>query len=147
MLITIRALPLALCVLAPIALAQGNLGELVDAGAKRMSIEEFKQELVQRVIVGPTMSGGDLEIMYANNGEIQGRGIAVVSSAVTPTPIAGEWKIGDSGRICSSMRVGGTNPVVLPSRCQWWFKLGERYFLADSDTDRSTRVLVRTLKR
>src|SRR5271169_76590 len=64
----------ALLFWAPLAVAQSNLGELLDAGAKRLSVEEFKQELVQHVIVGPTLSGASLEVMYASNGVIQGSG-------------------------------------------------------------------------
>jgi hypothetical protein len=36
--------------------------------------------------------------------------------------------------------------TTLPPRCQYWFKLGDVYFLADSDTDRRAKVLRRTLK-
>jgi len=135
----------ALMLWASLVIAQNNLGELLDAGARMLSVDEFKEGLVQRVIVGPTPSGGNLEIMYATNGEIQGRGIGL--SSPTPVPVSGEWKIGDSGKICSSMRLGGTNSVVLPSRCQSWFKLGDQYFLSDSDSDRYARVLRRTVKQ
>jgi hypothetical protein len=140
-------LAIALWLCAPLALAQDKLGELLDAGARKLSAEEFRQELVQRVIVGPTMSGGTLEVLYANSGEIQGRGIAVASTSFTPTPVSGEWRIGDTGKICSSMQLGGTNTVILPSRCQSWFKLADQYFLSDSDSDRQARVLRRTIKQ
>jgi Ni/Co efflux regulator RcnB len=40
----------------------------------------------------------------------------------------------------------GLSGVNLPQRCQYWFKLGDAYFLADSDTDRRAKVLRRTLK-
>jgi hypothetical protein len=35
--------------------------------------------------------------------------------------------------------------MTLPQRCQFWFKLGETYYLAESDSDRHARVLRRTL--
>ena len=66
------------------------------------------------------------------------------------TPISGDWKIGDNGSICTSMRLsgggGGLNEVVLPLRCQVWFKNDGQYFLSDSDWDRGAQVLQRTLK-
>jgi hypothetical protein len=37
----------------PIAVAQSNLGELLDAGAKKLSPEEFREDVVQRMIAGP----------------------------------------------------------------------------------------------
>src|SRR3984893_5536831 len=143
-------LPLAFTVLlwAPLAFAQSNLGELLDAGAKKLSVEEFKEEVVQRVIVGPTPSGtGNLELMFANNGEIQGAGI------YTPTfnslqPIRGAWTTDDNGRVCTRMQIGSAAPLlVLAPRCQFWFKYAGQYFFSDSDSDRHARVLRRTVKQ
>jgi hypothetical protein len=74
------------------------------------------------------------------------RGIATHAYLRGPAPfdIYGEWKVDESGNICSSMRIGS---VVLAPRCQVWFKHGEQYFLSDSDTDRRARVLLRTVKQ
>jgi hypothetical protein len=56
-------LPLVLSVLLrPLAHGPSNLGELLDAGAKKLSAEEFREELVQRLIVGPTATGGSLRL-------------------------------------------------------------------------------------
>jgi hypothetical protein len=132
---------------APFAAAQSNLGELLDAGAKKLSVEEFKEELVQRVIVGLAPSGsGNLELMYANNGEIQGTG-AYPPTFVSPQPIRGAWTTDDNGRVCTSMQIGNAAPqLVLPPRCQFWFKNAGQYFYSDSDSDRHARVFRRTLK-
>jgi hypothetical protein len=128
----------------PLAAAQRNLGELLDGGAKKLSVEEFKEELVQRTMVGPTPSGGgNLEIMYANNGVIQGLG-SQPPFMNTPQPVRGEWKFDDSGKICTSMSILTVN---LPYRCQFWFNYAGQYFLSDSDSDRSARVLRRTVKQ
>jgi hypothetical protein len=132
----------------PLAAAQSNLGELLDAGAKKLSVEEFKEELVQRVIVGPTAFGqGFLELMYANNGEIQGLGNQP-PTVMSPQPIRGEWTADDNGRICTSMQIGPAfGYVSLPRRCQFWFKNAGQYFYSDSDSDRHARVFRRTLKQ
>lgn len=63
---------LALLVWVPFAVAQNNLGELLDAGARKLSADEFKQELVQRTLVGTGSAGTRMELMYANSGVIQG---------------------------------------------------------------------------
>jgi hypothetical protein len=130
--------------------AQSNLGELLNAGAKRLSVEEFKEEVVQRVIVGPTLTGGSIEVMYASNGQIQGLG-SYAALTQAPAPIRGDWAIDDEGRVCTNMRVGpelgALYSAQLPRRCQFWFKHGERYFFSDSDTDRHARVLSRTVKQ
>jgi hypothetical protein len=137
----------------PLAVAQSNLGELLDAGAKKLSPEEFKQEVVQRVIVGPMTPGTSMEVMYARTGVIQGMGSAQGRSAISP--LSGTWTTDDHGRICTTMRIdnpaglqmGTVTGTSLPPRCQYWYKHDERYFLSDSDSDRSMRVLRRTIKR
>ena len=142
------SLAFALSLWTPLAVSQANLGELLDAGARKLSTEEFKQELVQRVLVGPTPSGGNLEVIYAHSGVIQGLG--TFREWAVPAPISGEWTTDDKGRICTSMRIGGGggNPgVMLPPRCQFWFKHGEQYFISDFDSDRRARVLRRTVKQ
>lgn len=142
----------ALLLWAPLAVAQSNLGELLDAGAKRLSVEDFKEEVVQRVIVGPTATGASLEVMYASSGEIQGRG-SLIHQGVSSAPIFGEWTIDNNGRVCTSMTIGsgfgapafGAGP--LPPRCQFWFKYAGQYFFSDSDSDRHARVFPRTVKQ
>jgi hypothetical protein len=146
------SLGLALLSCAPLAIAQNNLGELLDAGAKQLSVEEFNEQVVQRIIVGPTATGGTIQVMYATNGSVQGNGAFVASfSTASLAPISGEWKVGDDGRICTSMQMGsnlGGGPGgMLPFRCQLWFKLADQYFLSDSDSDRRAKVLRRTIKQ
>ena len=135
-----------------LAVAQNNLGELLDAGAKKLSPEEFREEIVQRVIVGPTPSGLSTEVMYASTGVIAGLGTGVTARTAPLAPISGTWMPDHLGRVCTTMQIGGGGgrgslPVeTLPPRCQYWYKLDQRYYFSDSDTDRSMRVLPRTIK-
>ena len=134
----------------PVAAAQKTLGELLDAGATKLSTAEFNEELVQRLLVGPTGPGGSLEIMYTTSGIV--RGVGSYRSRFQFVGMNGTWKFGDQDAVCTVMT---SNPDVfatgaatpLPSRCQFWFKLGGQYFLADSDWDRSSAVLSRTVKQ
>jgi hypothetical protein len=141
---------LAFLLWASLAAAQSKLGQLLDVGAKSLSAEEFKEEVVQRSLVGPTTGGLTLEVLYATSGVISGKGTNYLTGAAT-VEVNGEWKIDDSGKICTTMRLAGPTfgpaGVVLPPRCQFWFKYQDQYFVSDSDTDRSTRVLRRTLKQ
>ena len=140
---------LALLLWAPLAAAQNNLGALLDAGATRLSPEAFKEEVVQRVIVGLTGAGGEIEVMYASTGVIQGIGSYQQLAPVHIVGVSGEWMLDDNGRVCTAMQIGGGGgtPVMLPPRCQFWFKYNGQYFMSDSDSDRRTRVLRRTLKQ
>ena len=142
-------LGLALLLLVPFAVAQNNLGELLDAGARKLSAEEFRQEVTKQTLVGVSPLGLRMEMMYASSGMIQGS-----SSIYTGNPLSaqvgagglidGVWNIDDSGRTCTSMVVGRT---FLPFRCQFWFKYKQDYFIADSDSDRNARVVRRTVKQ
>jgi len=83
--------------------------------------------------------------MYASNGQLAGRGIAPgdPSSSYRIADVRGGWTIDKSVRVCTTMRIGGMD---LPTRCQAWFKLGDVYYISDSDTDRRGKVLRRELK-
>lgn len=127
----------------PVAAAQTTLGELLDAGATRLSREQFRDELEQRMVMGPLPTGGNLEIMYAKNGRVVGTGKSPMFYG-PHAPVGGDWRIDQAGVVCSTMRI---QSYEMPPRCQYWFKLKDRYFVADSDTDRSAKVLVRTIKK
>ena len=151
-------LVLGLLVWAPFVVAQSTLGELLDTGARKLSPDEFKQELVQRVIVGPSPTRGSLEVIYTTNGQVAGLGRAPKGTSISSDElrIQGEWKIDGDARICTSMKFSlqhtgapalGQGMAYLPPRCQYWFKLGDTYFLSDSDWDRSAKVLSRRVKQ
>jgi hypothetical protein len=135
-----------------LAAAQNTLGAVLDAGGKVMSAEEFRNEVVQRTVTGPTAAGGSHELMYVASGSVEGAGIPPDGSAlVRLARIYGSWTSDDRGRVCTSMRIGpegggSTSGTSLPSSCVYWFKLGDKYFLSGSDSDRSAKVLSRTVK-
>jgi len=142
-------LGVAFLLLTPFVVAQNNLGELLDGGAKKMSPEEFRRDMVQRTLVGPSPLGPPMELMYASSGVIQGRAVAAGPAAAGGTggsalaPIDGVWNIDDSGKVCTSIVIGRT---FLPFRCQYWFKYKDDYFIADSD-DPKAKILRRTVKQ
>jgi hypothetical protein len=128
---------------------------LLDAGATRVSAEEFRREVMQRFLVGPLEMRGSAELMYAENGRVYGSGVGVIVDpkiVVPPSTIYGEWGIDDRQRVCAAMNIAsvpgqGFATIILPKRCQFWFKHGDKYYLVDSDSDRSAAVVMRTLKQ
>ena len=162
MLMTTKLLPVLTLLLWGLpAAAQSNLGELLDKGAVRLSAEEFKEEVAQHVLVGRTPTAeGTLEIVYGAGGQLAGIGKTQDGNALSMSmPIGGEWAIDDSGRICTTMWIGSGSSIgstaagglvqmlILPRRCQVWFKYADAYFASDSDSDRHARVLRRVLKK
>ena len=139
---------------APAAFSQSTLGELLDVGARKLTAEEFKEEVVQKYVAGPTANGGSIEMMYTQTGIIQGQSELRAGSVMAL--VSGEWTTDNDGRICAAMRIGiaggtggvatGSSGLMLPTRCQHWYKREQEYFLSDSDTDRSARVFRRTVK-
>jgi len=138
-----------ICVLvlgSSLAAGQSTLGPLLDAGARKLTVEEFKAQLVQRSLVGPTGAGIGIEIMYTSAGTISGIG-GLATRGPGPT-LDGDWKTDAEGRICESMRLETSRMTQynLAPRCQFWFQLGDTYYVADSDSDRYVKVLPRKLK-
>jgi hypothetical protein len=134
----------ALFLCASLALAQSNLGELLDAGARRLTVDEFEAEVVQRPIVGQMPSGAHLEIVYGKTGAIAGE--AFVPNFGGPKTLAGEWTTDDNGRVCTSIALTRLTTETL-RRCEFWFKYKEQYFLSVSDSDRQARLVRRTIKQ
>ena len=132
------------------ALAQTNVGQLLDSGAVKLTAADFKQQIVGRFLVGPGRGGSyavstTQEVMYLEDGLIRGSG-SVLSLGVGGYSFAieGTWTIDERDRICQATRAGN---VVLAPRCQYWFKQSDKYFFADSDSDRSALITVRTVKK
>ena len=129
------------------AFAQSALGALLDAGAQKLTVEEFKAELMQRSLVGPTGTGISVEVMYTSAGRISGTSVTAFRGP--GATLDGEWKADDEGRICAIMQIEisrGPQVNQLAPRCQFWFKLGDTYYLSDSDSDRYAKILPRKLK-
>jgi hypothetical protein len=128
-----------------VAMAQNTLGDLLDAGAAKLSPAEFQQEVVGRPIAGATPAGTRLELMYIRDGRIVGTGFSTVTGGLVgggaTYTINGAWTVDGTQRICTRIRVD------LPSQCQFWFRKGELFFLADSDWDRESKVTRRSMSR
>jgi len=146
------ALVWILCMLAPSALAQATLGDVLDAGATLLTPEDFKREVVPQRLVGQTAGGGRLELVYGSSGSVTGMGAppANIMSPLKEVEVVGEWFADGEGRICTTIRfrhMAGWSMTQLPRRCQYWFKAGDAYFLSDYDSDRGAKVLRRTVKQ
>jgi hypothetical protein len=134
------------------ALAQTNVGQLLDSGAAKLSPGDFKQQIVGRYLEGPGRGSGFTtfsaqELIYLENGVIRGSGQVTTPGGMTSGGqflIEGSWTIDDRDRVCQTTRAAG---LSLAPRCQYWFKLADKYFFADSDSDRSALITVRTVKK
>jgi hypothetical protein len=127
--------------------AQTTLGALVDAGGERLSPKQFREEVVQRQLNGPLASGFNLQFVYTSRGSLEGAGSGGAASfgAEWAADVRGTWKFGDNGTVCTSVVLDGpTIRANFPPRCQYWYRLRDRFYVAESDTDRRARVLPRS---
>ena len=125
------------------AQAEDHLGDILDAGASKLSADDFRQQIVGRTVTGATPGGYEVDVFYKEDGRLIGVGRATPRGGATgggmSFSIEGLWTIDAGERICTRFN------VKLPAQCQFWFKRGNDYFLADSDWDRDIRVTRRTL--
>jgi len=136
-----------------------TLGQLLNAGGKLLGPQEFKEEVVQRMLVGTLPSGATVEIMYASSGALAGSllfgGQGNTSGydfgrrgAPQNWPVSGNWRVDDSERICTSLRItGAQGSTIIPARCEFWFKVLNTYYVSESDEDRSAKIIARSLKQ
>lgn len=115
-----------------------------DAGARKLSTEEWKEQVVQTVVIGRSASGGNSEITYTANGVVQGVETHPLFTGLPLGKVYGEWAVDDRGRVCmKNVRIG---KVAIADRCQYWFTYGGRLFVAESDSNRGALALARTVK-
>ena len=138
------AIALACALASAAAVAQMRLGEALDAGARQLSGEEFRHDVVRRPLSGPLAPGVNAEFVYGPGGMIEGRGGGPAGyGAEWDVRVRGTWRLADDGRVCTAVVLdGATIRANFPARCQLWFRLGDRFFVADSG-DRAARVFPR----
>ena len=146
---TTVTLGLATLVASTLATAQSRLGELLDAGAQRLTVERFQKEIVQRTLQGPLEPGVNVEVVYTSQGTVEGAGSggAFSYSAEWAVQVRGTWSVGENDSICVTFVLDG--PTIRASyrrRCQFWFSQGARYFVTESTSDRAARVLPRMVR-
>ena len=154
----LSVLLIAVCVNSPLRAADRvpgaqqfmNLGQLLNAGGRLMTPKEFKDEIVQRMLSVTLPSGAVVDVMYTTGGAIAGTLASagdLPRSASQNWPVSGSWTIDDNERTCTAMLITYSQGAsMMPMRCQFWFKLGDRYYVSDSDEDRSAKLFSRVLK-
>ncbi|MBL8446138.1 MAG: hypothetical protein JNJ44_01855 [Zoogloeaceae bacterium] len=121
--------------------AQATVGEVLDGGGVRVSREKMTALMPGATVSGPTESGGEFSADIKAEGKVSGW---VRSATGRNGSVFGKWQINEDGQFCREITVsiGMTNNT--DSDCRYMFKLGNRYYSAES-LDRSSSVLVRKI--
>lgn len=119
----------ALLAVATGALAQNNVGEVLDSGGRKLSQAELVPLLSGANMTGDSFKGNGMTINfdYAADGTVAGfsRNAAGFESRST-----GTWTVDAGGKFCREMlRQNGQRW----GDCRYFFRQGEAYFAAETD--------------
>ena len=125
------------------ALAQNTVGEVLDAGGKKLSKAELVPVLVGGNISGPTQGGRQMQVDYKADGTLAGN---VQTANYKNAGRYGTWTVDDSGMLCVVLTTSGRVNSEAKS-CGFFFNVGNQYFVSVDTGDRGARVLPRTIKK
>jgi hypothetical protein len=122
------------------SLAQSNIGELRDAGARLLGMSEvvaLLRDTTWEATGNPIHTeyhadGSFTEFVQITTGLRQGQGKGHF----------GTWSVDTTGKECE-IRKNSKGEV----RCHYWFSLGASFFIAEDPEDRNERVGKRQLKK
>jgi len=128
---------------AGLVFAQATVGELLDKGAKKIGKEEWLAMLpITTSGVWPD-GKGEAQLTFKPDGTFSGNARHYPSG--TSSGAYGTWKVDEVGKVCIDERF-----YAWPSthqECTVRFKLGEEFFRAPSDSDRSAGTVKTTLTK
>ena len=126
------------------ALAQTNLGELLDMGGKKLSKQEAVATLSGANSSGETPAGAVVQSDYKEDGTYAGSYTSPQNKRNGST--YGKWTVDDTGKVC----IDGTLRLyeVQPQKgCVFYFKNGDQYYISTSDSNRAALVSKRAIKK
>ena len=119
--------------------AQSTLGELLDAGAKKLTKEQIVSAMAGTKITGPTSSGrAEMNIDLNTDGTLSGYLTSLQGGSTSGT--IGKWTVDTNGKACIDERLTAWN--MNHQECWFSYVLGEEYFRTVTDSeDRDTKVV------
>lgn len=134
--LTAGALAFLATMLATVANAQSNLGELLDKGGNKLLKADYTALAPFRLKYKWLQGGGEGDLVFAANGTLTGSEYHYPSRSESTA--VGTWTVDDSGRWCIKKNLETWNTKT--DMCWYSFRLGDEYFGALSETDRNARV-------
>lgn len=125
------------------AVAQDNLGGLLDKGAKKVSKDEWNALLPVNVSYIWLSKNGKLALTFKTDASHSGNAQHFPSG--TSSGVYGTWKIEENGKICIDEKFSNAywSPDVF---CYFLFQLDGQPFISDSESDRNARISKATLE-
>jgi hypothetical protein len=121
------------------ALAQTNLGEVLDKGARPLT-KDAVQSLVNGAVYSGTFGNGiQFEMTLKTDGSISGSGRSGGESGA----ITGNWLVSDKGQLCTKLWNQGQSSDV----CIYIYKVGDDTYTSQSDSNRGATAFKRGFKK
>lgn len=123
------------------AFAQTTLGDLLDAGGKKLSKEGLQAALSGARVSGKTATGAaTVESDFKADGTYSG----TATSTQGASGYVGTWSVDDSGKLCVEFtRTRGGRD----KQCGYYFAIADRYYVSESDSERGSPLIERTIKK
>jgi hypothetical protein len=126
------------------AAAQATVGEVLDAGGKKLAKDELMKLIAGATVSGQTQSGGQFQTEYKSDGTFTG---TLQNQQMKGVARFGTWTIDDAGSFCTDTNSRSTYGARQDKSCGYFYKVGEKYFVALDSDERGTRVLERVIKK
>lgn len=130
------------CIFSGVAMAQSNLGELLDMGARQIQKDELVSLLSGLTMSGEsfTTPGATIRFDYLGDGTVSGYSRTATGQESRST---GKWTVDDSGKFCRAMtRQNGQRW----GDCRYFFMHADTYFAAETN-DRATKIEKRIFEK
>lgn len=124
------------------AWSQETLGALLDAGATKLTGDAWRAQL-PITFGGIDFTGGvDFTFTYKADGSFSGNAVGTHGEGSSGS--FGKWTMDGNGRHCIDETLSAWN--MRWDECFYVYKIGDRYFATQNDSDRSARAMQRRFK-
>lgn len=113
-----------------------TVGDLLDKGAKQLMKEDYAAMMPLRIRYQWPQGGGEGDLVFAADGTLAGSEYQYASSSESPA--VGTWTVDDTGKWC--MKKTMAKWKVNTDKCFITFRMGDDYYGAAADSDRSART-------
>jgi hypothetical protein len=125
------------------AMAQSNLGDLLDKGAKKLGKEDYLAMMPFKVKYVWPNRGGEGDLVFNADGTLSGTEFHYPSRSESPA--VGTWTVDDGGKWCIKKSMAVWNSKT--DQCWYSFRQGDDYWGTFSDTDRAARLVQTKITR
>ena len=114
-----------------------TLGDVLDAGASKLSSAEVEAQVIGSWYSFKGQSGSDFNLSPVPDGRVMGN----VKGFKGAAEGSGTWKLGEDGKLCIDFHYAHGSLVGDFNRCHFWFSKSGNYWSAPSESNRDAPTL------